>query len=106
MGDTGQVKYHLHIRKRGRIGCMHRQVQCLGRCSIGLRRTRLAQRDNRVTLVSQLLAKLAPDESGRASNKASHSIQGLLTLFELVTAMKKGAEAPHDTDAVALFQCY
>jgi hypothetical protein len=94
MGDTGQVKYHLHTPKQGRIGFMHGQIQCQGRCSVGLRRTRLAQRNNSVTLVNQLLAKLAPDESGCAGNEASHSISGLLTLFEVVTTMEKGAKAP------------
>jgi hypothetical protein len=94
MGDAGQVKYHFDTCKQGHIGFVHGQVQCPGRdtaCQMG---TRPAQRNNRVTLVSQLLAKSASDESGCAGNEASHAIQGLLTLFESVAAMKKGAKAP------------
>jgi hypothetical protein len=77
MGDARQVEYHLDTRKQGHIGFMHGQIQCLSRRTVGQRRTRPAQCNNRVTLVNQLLAKLASDESGCTSNEASHAIQGL-----------------------------
>ena len=74
MGDASEVEYHFDTRKQDRIGLMHGQVQCPGRYTAFKRRTRPAQRDNRVTLVNQLLAKLASDESSCASNEASHAI--------------------------------
>ena len=69
-----QVEYDIHILQQGLIRVVDSQINGQRWPAIVKRAPGSTQGHQRITPVKQLLAKLLPDETGRATNEAFHSI--------------------------------
>ena len=98
MGYSPKMKHCIDTSEPLGLYFIEFQVQGINRLPTGQYAATATRRNKFNATVIQPLAKRSSDKSRRSSNKASQLVSSFYS-------QKKGAEAPHDTDAVILFQC-